>query len=110
MAIYQNRLPLHWCLPISMYLYREASKDHGLERRALDPEHIADLLKRLPEIRGVVLVGQDVQEAWDRGASHWGDCIKVWRCEEPTDQLKQLRPDLWLTIPSRLPTRADVGG
>lgn len=112
MAIYQNRLPLHWCFPCSMYLYRVTGDEPegGSGRRALGEAHIAELVALLPHLRAVVLVGHAVQETWDNANPSFGKGIKVWRCEEPSDVLKEHRPDLWLTIPSRLPARHDVGG
>lgn len=112
MAIYQNRLPLHWCFPCSMFLYprsrREQSSVGG--HRALTQAHLNSLASWLPSLKAVVLVGSEVQEAWAAAKPNVGTHVRVWRCEEPSDALKVERPDLWLTIPSRLPTRDDVAG
>ena len=112
MAIYQNRLPLHWCLPCSMFLHRDTrdEKKGALEQQVLDQGQLADLIDLLPNLQAVVLVGSGVQEAWAAAKPNVGTHVRVWRCEEPSDALKAERPDLWLTIPSRLPTRDDVAG
>jgi len=95
-----------------MFLHRDTrdGKKGALEQLALDQGQLAGLIELLPSLKAVVLVGSGVQEAWAAAKPNVGTHVRVWRCEEPSDALKAERPDLWLTIPSRLPTRDDVAG
>lgn len=110
MAVLQNRIPLHLCLPCSMFTYsavEEEEKTHVWSHR-LEREDIEDLLGILPDLRAIVLVGGNVQTAWDLAQPVVAPGIRVWRCERPTALLKHDHPDRWLAIPSRLPTWDDL--
>lgn len=109
MAVLQNRLPLHWCLVCAMFVYGRGSlHEPRRETHPLKPEQIADLLKLLPTMQAIVLVGERTQREWDRMALKAKESVRIWRCDQPTEELRKAHPERWTAIPRDLPTWHDI--
>jgi hypothetical protein len=110
-AIYQNRLPLHWCLACPMFLYEPHTGQHDQARSrclALDTASLTSLIAMLPTLRAVVLVGRDVRTTWRAAAPALQSHVRVWFCQQGPVQQGRASSARGHIIRGQLPQWHDV--
>jgi hypothetical protein len=105
-AIGINRLDFHWLLFANVIPWWNGTTDLTAEQPVLSPAAISDLLRLLPALRAIVLVGLTAQRVWDRSGLEPPAGTTMWRSYHPGPQVRGRNPDMWNSIPSAWPDRA----
>jgi hypothetical protein len=92
-----------------MFVYGRAHwNEDWRETHPLKPRQMADLLELLPALQAIVLIGGRTQREWDRMAVQPKENVRMFRCEQPTEELRKAHPERWTAIPRSLPTWHDI--
>ncbi len=109
-AIERNRLPLAWCLISNAIPWWDGTRAISPLQRRLAAAAITGLIRLLPRLRAIVLVGATAQRAWDRGSLQPPPGVGLWRSDHPSPQVFAGYRARWEAIPASWPDAAALDG
>jgi uracil-DNA glycosylase len=100
-----RNLPVRWCLFANVIPWWDGTRKISPEQRRLSTDAIKDLLKLLPDLRAIVLLGGTAQRAWKRIGLPTPAGVKLWESAHPSPLVRARYRARWEAIPTFWPDR-----
>jgi hypothetical protein len=103
-----RKIPIRWCLFANVIPWWDRTRKISPEQRQLSTDAIKDLLKLLPKLVAIVLLGGTAQRAWKRSGLRTPAGVKLYESAHPSPLVHARYPELWEAIPTYWPDRQSL--
>jgi hypothetical protein len=104
-----RRIPVDWCLFANAIPWWDDRRDIRHAHRALAIAPLKKLVRMLPELRAIVLVGKTAQDQWLRAKLEPPPNVSLYFSDHPSPIVRARWPQRWERIPEAWPDLRALG-